>query len=482
VSTRSTRLNFLVIVCDTLRRDHLGFYGNRTVRTPNLDRLAEQSVVFDRAYCCSFPTLPCRAELFTGRFVFPHLNWGPLPPNEVVLADVLAEAGYTCTMVTDNFPMCRSGYGYDRGFHSRIRIRGQWYDNFQPKETPFSWPCSPEKLRGDTAARLEQYLRNTSSRRGEEDCFAPQVVGEAARWLEANHDRAPFLLYVDMFDPHEPWDPPGEYVKPYDAGEGAEDVIYPAFPSASAYRPEDLRRMRALYAGEITLVDRWLGLLLETLDSLGRTEDTVVVFLSDHGILLGERGLVGKMGRKKDGPLGWPTYAELARIPLVFRVPGLPAGRREGFAHPGDVAPTLLDLAGVPVPSAMRAASLLPVLRGEKPAVRDVAVSSWSLRGWSAHRPSVTRTDEWALVTWRSGIEPELYCLPVDPGETRNIYPENRAAAREVHARYLAFLREHEAPARHALPRRWLGRWPGRGSSRPLTAPPAAAGAVREAQ
>lgn len=449
-------MNVLLIISDTLRRDYLGFYGAAGMHTPNLDRLAGESLVFDRAYSGSYPTLPCRAEMFTGRFVFPYLNWGPLPPRDPLLSESFAAANYTCTMVTDNLPLCRPGYGYERGFHSRIRVRGQWYDDFQPESAPFEWPCSPEKLQDSADGRVKQYLRNTSIRRGEEDCFAPQVCREAIHWLEANHDRGRFFLYVDLFDPHEPWDPPRHYVDLYDPDGDGEDVIYPANGPADRYSPADLRRMRALYAGEVSMVDRWVGKLLDALDRLGRREDTVVVFLSDHGILLGERGLLGKMDRKSKNLKGWPTYCEIARVPLLFRVPGLPPGRRSAFAHPGDVAPTLLELAGVPIPATMNTTSLAPVLRGEQGRVRDLAVSSWSLRGWSAHRPSVVRTDEWALVFWRSGVTPELYHLPSDPNETCNVFAQHRAAAREVHEKYVEFLRAHATPAGNFWPRRWL--------------------------
>ncbi|HEU4754450.1 MAG TPA: sulfatase-like hydrolase/transferase, partial [Armatimonadota bacterium] len=100
-------MNAIVIISDTFRRDHVGAYGNQEIRTPNLDRLAQESIVFDRAYCCSFPTIVCRAEMFTGKFVFPYLEWGPLPQKEVLLSQTLDRAGYTCTMVTDNLPLCR---------------------------------------------------------------------------------------------------------------------------------------------------------------------------------------------------------------------------------------------------------------------------------------------------------------------------------------------------------------------------------------
>jgi len=454
-------MNVVLIVSDTLRRDHLGFYGAKTMHTPCLDRLAEESIVFDRAYCGSFPTLPCRAEMFTGKFIFTYLNWGPLPQKETVLAEVLAEAGYTCTMVTDNLPLCRAGYGYERGFHARHRIRGQWYDNFQPETQEFTWPCSREKLEDGMGGRIEQYFRNTAIRRTEEDWFAPQVAREAIHWLRENHAKGKFFLYVDIFDPHEPWDPPQHYVDLYDPDGTGENVVYPSSGSASKYSAEDIRRMRALYAGEVTMVDRWVGKLLDTLDELGRREDTLVIFLSDHGLLLGERGLVGKMGRKKSSVKGWPTYCETARVPLIFRVPGLSPGRRNALAHPGDVTPTLLELAGVPVPESMRTASLTRVLRGEEEKVRDTAVSSWSLRGWSAYRPSVIRTDEWAMVHWRTGVEPELYHLPTDPRETTNVYREHRSAAKDLRRAYLNFLRAHETPAGNLVPRNWLVSWGG---------------------
>lgn len=452
-------MNVVLIVADTFRADHLGCYGNPGIHTPNLDRLAAESLVFDQAHCCSFPTLPCRAELFTGRFVFPYLNWGPLPADAVLLSDTFASAGYTCTMVTDNLPLCRSGYGYDRGFHSRLRIRGQWYDNFQPEDRPFTWPCPPEKMGGRGGDRVAQYLRNTSIRETEEDCFAPQVVNQAIGWLEQYHDKAPFYLHVDIFDPHEPWDAPQHYVDRYDPVRSGDDIIYPAFGGAHNYEPGDLKRMRALYAAEVTMVDHWVGKLLAKLDELGRREDTAVVFMSDHGIFLGERGLVGKMGGKSSSLMGWPTYTELAHVPMMFRVPGVSPGRSSAFVHPGDVGPTLLDAAGITVPKSMTAASLKGVLERRQERVRDVAVSSWSLKDWSAFRPSVVRSEEWSLVFWRSGIEPELYHRPSDPGETQNVYQKHRSAAKELHRAYLEFLRASATPARNYIPRLWLMSW-----------------------
>jgi arylsulfatase A-like enzyme len=452
-------MNLVVIVSDTLRRDHLGCYGNTWIRTPNLDRLARESLVLDRAYSCSFPTLPCRAEMFTGKFVFPYLNWGPLPQGEVVLSQVLADARYTCTIATDNPHMFRRGYWYTRGFHSCLRVRGQYHDDFQPSTREFQWPCPPEKLGKDDDGRLKQYLRSAAARESEEDWPAPQVAGAAVRWLEENHRRGPFFLHVDMFDPHEPFDPPREYADLYDPDGGGHDIIRPDFGSAAKYSAAELRRIRALYAGEVTQMDRCVGRIVEAIDALGHRDDTVVAFLSDHGILLGERGLLGKSDGKKESLRGWPLYPEISHVPMMYRVPGLRPGRRQAFAHPGDVGPTLLDFAGVKIPDTMRASSLAGVLWGEEERVRDVAVSSWSLRDWTPYRPSVIRTDEWSLVFWRAGIRPELYHLPSDPGETRDVFAENVGEARALHARYVQFLRENETPPKNFWPRRWLVTW-----------------------
>ncbi len=451
-------MNILVIVSDTLRRDYLGPYGNPVVQTPSLDALARESVVFDQAFSGSFPTLPCRAELFTGRFVFPYLNWGALPKKEVILSETLSAENYTCAMVTDNLPLCRERYGYDRGFHARHRIRGQWYDALEPLDGPFEWPCSPKKLRSHDG-RMKQYLRNVSGFRTEEDYFAPRVAREAMHWLEENHHRGRWLLYVDLFDPHEPWDPPKEFTDLYDANGTGDNVIYPAFGRAENYSEADIRRMRALYSGEITLMDKWVGKLIAKLDALGHRDDTVVCFLSDHGILLGERNLLGKMGGTMRDLLGWPPYSQLSRVPMLFRVPGVTPGRRTAMVHPGDVTPTVLELAGVKVPPTMTASSLVPVLKGNADRVRDIAVSSWSLRGWNPHRPSVIRNDEWTYVCWRSGLEPEVYHRATDPDELQNVYSKNKGVVPDLHRQYLRFLQENDVPVRHYVPRIWLMSW-----------------------
>ena len=122
----SDRLNFVVIVADTFRQDHLGCYGNDWVATPHLDRLAARSIVFDRCDAASFPTVPARFDLLTGKYGFAKYGWAPLPEGEVTLPQLLTgEAGYTTMGIVDTPFYVRNGYGYDRGFSDFIWVRGQ---------------------------------------------------------------------------------------------------------------------------------------------------------------------------------------------------------------------------------------------------------------------------------------------------------------------------------------------------------------------
>ncbi len=357
-------MNIILILCDSLRRDHVGCYGAGRAETPHLDRLAARSVVIEQALSASFPTLPCRAELFTGRFVYPYLTWGPLPRNETVLSELMGSAGYDTALVTDNAQLFEHDYGYDRGFHTRVWVRGQIKDRYVTEPVPVTLPCALEKCR--SRERGIQYLRNATARRSEEDWCCAGVMRAAAEWLETNAGRRPFFLMVDGFDPHEPWDPPQSYVDRYDPGYQGDVLFYPHYTSADQYTEPELRHMRALYAGEVTLVDRWLGHLLDRVDRLGLWENTAVLFFSDHGFLHGEHGLVGKSARHSGAMRGWPLYRELVEVPMMAAPPGVAPRRVNAFAHPGDLMPTVLELAGVPRPARVtgRVSGAAPSRRG----------------------------------------------------------------------------------------------------------------------
>jgi arylsulfatase A-like enzyme len=300
----------------------------------------------------------------------------------------------------------------------------------------------------------------------------------AADWLSENDDGRRFFLYVDTFDPHEPWDPPRYYVEPYDPGYEGEEVIYPRYDLWREFLSEkELKHCRALYAGEVTLVDRWIGFLLDRIATLGLLKNTAVILLADHGFYLGEHGYIGKELLRGEFYQNIPLYPEVARIPLLIYFPGCQgASRVKALVQPVDLAPTVLDLLGVDIPASVESTSLVPLLEGRVSRVKDVAIASPSLLEDPKTAPTPdTRSSitdgEWLLIygarleeirgTTRSAavdskmrevrmmqgeIRPELYHLLNDPGCEENRIDENHNVAANLHAAYVEFLKSKKYP------------------------------------
>jgi len=188
-----TGLSFIVIMCDTLRYDYIGFNGNTHTQTPNIDAFAAQSQVFDKAYAGGFPTLLNRAELFTGRYMFPCMGWEDIPAEETVLAQVLNDEGYTTGLVFDTWHLKAHQFSFDRAFGSWHWIRGQENDRYSTIPLHPSLPASPEKLRHG-AVVIEQYLRNVSKRQGESDYFVARTMQTAIEWLRDNYNQNKWTL------------------------------------------------------------------------------------------------------------------------------------------------------------------------------------------------------------------------------------------------------------------------------------------------
>jgi arylsulfatase A-like enzyme len=463
----SDQPNVVMVVCDTFRRDHIGAYGSDWIRTPTLDALAKESVVFDHHLVGSFPTMPARADFLTGQFAFTFMGWEPLPAGLPTLAGVLTGNGYLTAAVVDTPFFIRNGYAYDRGFDDFIWIRGQG-DDTRPHE------------RSD--ARLTW--------RGEEDRLVARTMTEAERWLE-RHYQERFFLYVDTWDPHEPWDAPDYYAALYKPDYDGRH-IYPCYGRFEEHglTEGDMETVRATYRGEVTMVDRWLGRLLEKIDLLGLRESTYVVFTSDHGFYFGEHGYFGKaewfhdpdavLAPDADVPewlpeswlltIGWsPLYQELTRVPLMVRGPGLEPGRRKALTTAPDIAPTLLALAGRSAPETMRGRSFEKALRSGQDEHRPFVISSWPLyfaegemtsavdsrpRRIARYMPLTVATRTRSLILGGPSEEPELYDLEADPGELANVARERHDEAADLAAQAVAFLEDCETPERYLEPRR----------------------------
>jgi arylsulfatase A-like enzyme len=421
-------MNLVIIISDTLRRDHLGCYGNDWIHTPHLDSFAESCVVFDRAYCASFPTMPMRADLYTGKFTLNYLGWAPLPADEVILPEVLSEAGYATKAVVDTPFYVRKGYGYDRGFRD------------------FEW------IRGQGAERPAMDYE----RRYEEDFIAPRTCAAAERWLE-RHYQERFFLYVDVWDPHEPWDPPAHYVERYlPKWDGT--LIRPPYwywKDAGLTR-KDIRIANACYCGEVTMVDRWVGRLIEKMELLNVLDDTIILFTADHGFHLGEHGLLGKAISKKGLYKGAPLYEEVTRVPFLLHVPGAKARRTKAIIQPPDIMPTVLDLLGVKAPRDIQGISFAPVIEGKKRVGRRFAVTTMPLynpgmvtravddfeRKVEEYLPATISAPPWVLLYFREGEKVELYNIDEDPKQSRNVAKRHPEVVKKLHRRYVNFLRE----------------------------------------
>lgn len=437
---QSDRWNFITIICDTLRYDHVGFHGNTWIQTPNIDAFAAQSLVFDKAYAGGFPTLLNRAELFTGRYMYTTMRWENLPEGEVVTAQVMNDAGYTTGLVFDTPHFKDHGFTLDRSFKTWQWIRGQEADRYRANPLHPTLPADPSKFRHGAEA-VEQYLRNMAERVNESDYLVARTMQAAIEWLRRNYDENAFWLHVDAFDPHEPWDPPQSYVDLYNPDYAGEEVIYPAYAPPDYLTDDELEHVRALYAAEITMVDHWLGILLDEIDTLGLTDHTIVILTSDHGILLGEHNRVGKAWDHEGHYECYPLYEELTHIPLMIRVPDKTPRRIEALAQPADLMPTILEIAGAIDPGTMQGVSLAPVVDGEQGTARTVAVSSRSLRTSRSIRPRITVTDgQWTLIHGADHADSELYYLPDDPQQQTNLIVSQCNVARNLHAHLISFL------------------------------------------
>ena len=434
-------MNIIQIVSDTYRADYMGCYGCPWVHTPRLDRFARISTRFEKTYICSFPTVPARYEFLTGMVAFPTFGWEPIPRDQVTLAERLSDCGYRCMMIADTSNLFRRGFWYNKGFHGFEWIRGQEGDEWNADFCEIDPGSPPEKLRYGWQHNIYQHRRNTRMRRYERDCFVAQTMSTASDWLERNYKGGPFFLYADTFDPHEPWDAPEWYLRRYEKEPwtGAR-LDYPKNgPINGLYTEAELQRIRNLYAAEMTLVDKWIGRLLEKIEDLGLLDNTMVLFTSDHGTQLGEHGIMLK---------GWAMYDSVVRIPLLVYHPAIKGGQRVGaLVQIPDVAATILDAIGTEGLEELNGRSFWPVLTGTAHTHRQFAAYSGKLSPDLEQLFAGVTDGEWSLLFYGDGRPDELYQLRVDRRQRTNVAEDRPDVVKRLSNRFLDFAREHGASA-----------------------------------
>ncbi|WNQ10206.1 sulfatase-like hydrolase/transferase [Paenibacillus aurantius] len=443
----SRKPNILWICTDQQRFDTLGCYGNEAVRTPNIDRLARQGVLFEQAYCQSTVCAPSRGSFLTGRYprtVGLRKNGANIPETEVLVTKLLHDGGYTCGLAGKlHLSTC-----FPKHCHGTERRIEDGYDQFHWSHHPADdWPTNA----------YSQWLRSKGkaySTRPVDGCeyvvYGPDAEDHQAAWcaekaiefIDAHEGKdQSWLFSVNIFAPHHPFDPPEAYLRKYldkldqlpapryEEGELASKTSYQRLDHEGAYgnpklypfarmAPSDHAFLTAAYWAMVELIDDQVGRMLDALERSGQLEDTIVIFMSDHGELLGDHGVYLK------GP---HFYEPSVRVPLIVSWPGrFPASTRaQTMVELIDLAPTLLEAAGLPVYPGMQGKSMLDLLSGRTEEHREdvyceayETVKDFAGRGYSL----MVRSSSAKIVLYDGAGEGELYDLENDPCEFVNLW------------------------------------------------------------
>ncbi len=436
--------NILWICSDQQRFDTIGALGNPHVHTPNLDRLCAEGTAFDLAFCQSPICTPSRSSFLTG--LYPSTVHGCRNGN-----DLWAEAAELVTVTL------RDGSGYDCGLSGKLHLAGA-SQRTEPRPRDdgyrtFEWSHSPRDEWGEDHA-YRRWVRAKGADLGELHAAAEPIPAEyhqttfcTDRALEfmAEERDGPWLMSVNMFDPHPPFDPPADYRARFDKdrlpGPWFRDSDLEAqarlagvdFQTSPQHPDEfDGQEIHAAYYAMIELVDENVGRMLDWLDERGERENTLVIFTSDHGEALGDHGLVLK---------GCRFYEGLVRVPLIISMPGtVQAGRvSDALVELLDLTPTLLEAAGLEVPPRMQGRSLMPILTGQasdrahREFVRAEYYSALNSdvpgrEEFTGMYATMLRTRTHKIVNYHGLDVGELFDLEADPREHKNLWDDPGSA------------------------------------------------------
>jgi len=436
--------NVLLLMSDQHRRDALGIEGNRLARTPNLDALARSGVRFTSAYCANPVCTPSRASLLTGLYTHNHgayNNATPWPFEKKTLAHYFSRAGYMTALIGKMHFVDAQTHGFDY----RLDFN-DWLQYLGPKAKLYA----DELGRANSGSGLPQIddlwreegdpwlnARTKDSRMGsvdvgrvseipEQDHFDSFVARETVRFLKNHGKQQPFFAICSCLKPHDPFMPAPRWASLFRAEDmplsstwgkvdlsqrpkEVRDSILFNGPTPEVKEPAQARQHIAMYYANLAQLDDAMGQVLSALRELDLEKDTIVLYLSDHGEMLGDLGLWQK----------FEFYEGSCGVPLIVRAPGVTtAGSKCAIpVSLVQVLPTLAELCGVPLPP-LDGASLVPQLR-DPSASRDVAVYAEYNLGTPAAKYMLRRGD-FKYTYWANDI-PELYDLKNDPGELTNL-------------------------------------------------------------
>ncbi|MEW6356024.1 MAG: sulfatase [Planctomycetota bacterium] len=434
-------MNAIVVCLDTLRWDALGCYDN-WVQTPCIDHYARTATKFNAAFCGSFPTVPMRVDAYTGDVNWPRIGWVGIDEGQPKLPSLLREAGYFTGLVLDTQNNVKAGLGeyYDEYFLIEKNVQ----DGFTRDDVDIPVPLS--NMRQGGRGFIGDRVR-TSHYRHEHDWFVARTMMRACEWLEDNFTKEKFFLWVDTFEIHEDWNPPKHYIGLYSKNYKGLDYSYPNYGYTDIYQPHELARLRARYAGEVTLTDRWVGHLLRHIELLGLFANTTIILTSDHGMYIGEHKRAGKHTVDPEDP--WPLYDTVARVPLLVWTPFDAPKEINALCQAADIMPTVLDVCGVKPPDTV-GSSWVPLLKGRTKECHDAVFTSChsgSGPGRIDYLPShiTVTTKTHTAIFGRKPHTPELYDREKDPGQERNIVGGNADIVESLRGELVAFMERQAA-------------------------------------
>lgn len=359
-----------VILLDSLNRHMLGCYGGTEFDTPNLDRFARRALRFNKHYTGSLPCMPARHDILVGAMDFLWRPWGSIELWERPITYQLRRRGIPTMLCTDHPHLFETGgENYHTDFLAWEYLRGHETDAWKTREDPSATgtPALPAGKRFD--GKFHDASRTWL--RDEAEFPGPATMQASADWLKQqgkHHDR--FLLFVDEFDPHEPFDTPEPWAHRYDPDWKDDLIIWPPYAINAVEEgiidERQARHIRANYGSKLSMIDHWFGKVLDVMDEEDMWQDTLVMVCTDHGHYLGEKDIWGKPRV--------PQYEALGHTPLLVAAPGVAPGEVDALTTNVDIHATLLDLFGVEADYLCHGKSVWPLIAGESSAIRQWAI------------------------------------------------------------------------------------------------------------
>lgn len=469
--------NIIIITTDQQRYDSLGCYGSSFVSTPNIDKMASNGIVFNRAYCTNPVCTPSRASIHGGKYISRHGAWNVgmnVPQDEQFISHIMKNNGYKTHLIGK-----AHFNAFEGEYEQSIETLSHWRERFPQFKGPYYGFDTVELALGHTTYGVAGHygywvyekLKTIGVDLPVAKCKADKPFGgEAYDWdipLELSNSmwtahstveflkematsHTPFVLSIGFQDPHHPHVLPVEYASTLNPGkiplpnyvEGELEDKPEHFRTArigqlegSKYRgrypvagqhfgfdyrhvtDDDARCGRAYYYGMVQLIDRAMGMIMDTLEQTGLDRNTIVVFTTDHGELLGDHGIWMK------GPF---HYEQLIKVPFIMQLPGKMYGGKavDSPVSLADIVPTVLSLCGVDIPDTMDGMDLMPVIKGERERVHDHVLVECTDDPAGLRLKTIVG-ERYKLTYYHGEHFGELYNLKEDPWERKNLWDDS---------------------------------------------------------